>query len=149
MEFEFCTVLPLTLNEINRCTNNCILFPHYRLRKWRQRYVQHALNHALLIIQPSLPDADTLNCALTIEHLELALYNQGLSRFSVNHFVDAGLEPWIYSRLQEIAEHERTHVDFLTGTLKQTGRNPVQSCTYNLYVGLCPCYTVSHINLSS
>lgn len=75
-----------------------------------------------------------LNCALHIEHLEDALYTEGLSRFSVQDFVNNGLEPWMYGRLQEILEHEEAHVEFLKSVVSEAGGKPVERCVYNLYV---------------
>ncbi|KAJ4488861.1 ferritin-like domain-containing protein [Lentinula edodes] len=72
-----------------------------------------------------------LNCALHIEHLEDALYTEGLSRFSVQDFVNNGLEPWMYGRLQEILEHEEAHVKFLKSVVSEAGGKPVERCVYN------------------
>ncbi|KAJ3866098.1 ferritin-like domain-containing protein [Lentinula novae-zelandiae] len=72
-----------------------------------------------------------LNCALHIEHLEDALYTEGLSRFSVQDFVNNGLEPWMYGRLQEILEHEEAHVEFLKSVVSEAGGKPVERCVYN------------------
>ncbi|KAJ4494437.1 ferritin-like domain-containing protein [Lentinula lateritia] len=72
-----------------------------------------------------------LNCALHIEHLEDALYTEGLSRFSVQDFVNNGLEPWMYGRLQEILEHEEAHMEFLKSVVSEAGGKPVERCVYN------------------
>ncbi|KAJ3975853.1 ferritin-like domain-containing protein [Lentinula raphanica] len=76
-------------------------------------------------------DIQLLNCALYIEHMESALYTEGLSRFSVKNFTDAGLEPWTYGRFQEILEHEKSHVRFLQNTVSEAGGRPIGPCTYN------------------
>ncbi|KAJ3828169.1 ferritin-like domain-containing protein [Lentinula raphanica] len=76
-------------------------------------------------------DIQLLNCALYIEHMESALYTQGLSRFSVKNFTDVGLEPWSYGRFQEILEHEKSHVRFLQNAVSEAGGRPIGPCTYN------------------
>ncbi|KAJ3713142.1 ferritin-like domain-containing protein [Lentinula raphanica] len=76
-------------------------------------------------------DIQLLNCALYIEHMESALYTQGLSRFSVKNFTDVGLEPWTYGRFQEILVHENSHVRFLQNTVSEAGGRPIGPCTYN------------------
>lgn len=79
----------------------------------------------------STSDVDILNLALTLEHLENALYTEGLSRFTQKDFVDAGFPDWSYGRFQQIAAHEAAHVHLLEATLGDKAAKP---CTYKLYV---------------
>ncbi|KAF9034512.1 ferritin-like domain-containing protein, partial [Rhodocollybia butyracea] len=75
-------------------------------------------------------DIDIMNCALHIKHLEHAFYTEGLSCFSKQDFEGAGLGPWTRGRIQQIEEHEKNHVAFLTDTVIDAGGNPTKPCTY-------------------
>ena len=44
-------------------------------------------------------------------------------------FADAGFEPWVRGRFEQISAHEAEHVSFLKGAL---GGAATQPCTYNL-----------------
>ncbi|KAK7469126.1 hypothetical protein VKT23_003617 [Stygiomarasmius scandens] len=81
--------------------------------------------------QPEDTDPAVLNFALTLEHLECTFYHQGLDNFTQEDFESAGFEPWVRGRFQQISEHEKSHVDFLTTALKAAGATPVEPCTYN------------------
>lgn len=72
---------------------------------------------------------EILQFALTLEHLESTFYSQGLSTYSQQDFVDAGLEPWVYGRFKQIGEHEASHVELLTSAL---GSDAVAACNYSL-----------------
>jgi len=76
-------------------------------------------------------DADILNYALTLEHLENKFYGEGLAKFSEQDFSDAGYGYWVYENLKEISYDESTHVNFLTSALTAAGAVPVAECTYN------------------
>ncbi|THH06232.1 hypothetical protein EW145_g4224 [Phellinidium pouzarii] len=69
-----------------------------------------------------------LQFALTLEHLENAFYSQGLSNFSESDFENAGLPSSARGRFEQIAQHESTHVDFLTNAL---GNDSVAACNYS------------------
>lgn len=76
-------------------------------------------------------DADILNYALTLEHLEDTFYRGGLAEFSEEQFADAGFDSTFYNNLKKISDDETTHVSFLTSALKAAGATPVAACTYD------------------
>lgn len=76
-------------------------------------------------------DADILNYALTLEHLENTFYREGLSKYTSENFTAAGVPDGTYGRVKTIASDEATHVQFLTGALTAAGAKPVAECTYN------------------
>jgi hypothetical protein len=82
-----------------------------------------------------LVPADTaiLQYALTLEHLEDNFYHQALAKFDANAFKKAGMADWVRGRISQIAEHEASHVAFLTTAL---GKDAVPACEYSLFVFL-------------
>lgn len=76
-------------------------------------------------------DADILNYALTLEHLEDTFYREALAKYSVTDFKNAGFDEETYYRIQTVSMDEETHVSFLTGALKAAGAKPVDECKYN------------------
>jgi hypothetical protein len=68
---------------------------------------------------------------LTLEHIEDAFYKEGLAKFSHDDFVKAGLPHFTRGRLQQVADHERTHVVVLEKVLGDKATKP---CTYKLCV---------------
>ncbi|KAF2234270.1 hypothetical protein EV356DRAFT_447044 [Viridothelium virens] len=80
----------------------------------------------------AVTDAQILNYALTLEHLEATFYAEGLKNFTEKQFCDAGFtETLFYKNLGEVARDEATHVSFLTSALQAAGATPVAACTYN------------------
>ncbi|RDB17440.1 Protein rds1 [Hypsizygus marmoreus] len=76
-------------------------------------------------------DVEILNFALTLEHLEVAFYSGGLSKFSQSAFRSSGFSAEDRNRYEQILEHEQTHVTFLTNAIKAAGGRPVKPCTYS------------------
>jgi rubrerythrin len=66
-------------------------------------------------------DADILNYALTLEHLEATFYAQALQNYTQDQFASAGYGGMFYQMVQTLAYDEKTHVDFLTSAL--TGKH--------------------------
>ncbi|KAL8737739.1 MAG: hypothetical protein Q9181_001396 [Wetmoreana brouardii] len=93
-------------------------------------------NNLLAIRQaaPAITDADILNYALTLEHLEDKFYREALVNFTEADFAAAGYDSTFYSNLKEISSDESTHVSFLTAALTKAGAKPVAECTYNFGV---------------
>jgi len=78
----------------------------------------------------AMSDADILNYALTLEHLENKFYGEGIANFTEAQFAAAGYDSTFYANLKEISFDEYTHVSFLTSALKAAGATPVAECTY-------------------
>ncbi|THG99397.1 hypothetical protein EW026_g2952 [Hermanssonia centrifuga] len=72
-------------------------------------------------------DTEVLQYALTLENLENAFYSEGLAKLDEQAFADAGYEPWVRARFEQIKGHEQTHVDALKAAL---GDQAVEPCTY-------------------
>jgi len=79
----------------------------------------------------AVTDADILQFALTLEHLESAFYTQGLAQFSAADFAAAGFGGSFYDELTKIGSDEAEHVAFLTAGLTAAGAKPVEACTYS------------------
>ncbi|KAJ5813658.1 uncharacterized protein N7503_000408 [Penicillium pulvis] len=78
----------------------------------------------------AISDADILNYALTLEHLEASFYQEGLQNYTQADFVNAGYMDPFYANLMEVASDEQTHVSFLTQALTAAGASPVAACNY-------------------
>lgn len=78
----------------------------------------------------AITDADILNYALTLEHLEDTFYRQGLANFTQEQFAAAGYDAAFYANLKRTSVDETTHVEFLTTALTAAGAKPVAECTY-------------------
>lgn len=71
-------------------------------------------------------DNAVLNFALTLEHLENAFYIEGLAKYDEKAFSDAGFSPFVRGRFTQIAQHEKTHVEFLSKALGDKATKPCQ-----------------------
>ncbi|KAF8638985.1 hypothetical protein AX17_001817 [Amanita inopinata Kibby_2008] len=80
--------------------------------------------------EDSTADIRMLNFALMMEHISSEMYSDGLAKYTQQDFLNAGLPEFTYGRFQEIAEHENTHVKFLTAAISDAGAQPVPKCTY-------------------
>ncbi|KAJ6001177.1 hypothetical protein N7481_001586 [Penicillium waksmanii] len=88
------------------------------------------LAHSTLTERADITDADILNYALTLEHLEAAFYQEGLKNYTHGDFQKAGMHDPFYVNLKETASDEQQHAQFLTKALKAAGAKPVEACTY-------------------
>ncbi|KAI9778028.1 MAG: hypothetical protein M1839_008433 [Geoglossum umbratile] len=85
----------------------------------------------------AVTDDAILNYALTLEHLEDTFYRTGLSNFSESDFAAAGFDSKFYNNIKEVANDEKTHVEFLTKALTGNadgGFTPVKECKYSFPV---------------
>ena len=64
-------------------------------------------------------DIEILNFALTLEYIESAFYEEALSK--------AKLSGEAKKLAQEIGDHEKQHVEALTGAIKKAGQKPVSA----------------------
>ncbi|KAJ5716729.1 hypothetical protein N7493_008640 [Penicillium malachiteum] len=76
-------------------------------------------------------DADILNYALTLEHIEAVFYEEGLKNYTQADFVNAGMEDPFYANLRSVGMDEQTHEQFLTQALTAAGAQPVARCNYS------------------
>jgi hypothetical protein len=79
---------------------------------------EQAVNPAALKLSLTIYEADVLNYALTLEHLEDKFYREGLQKFHQSDFAAAGFDQTFYQNLEEVSFDETTHVSFLTSALK-------------------------------
>jgi hypothetical protein len=75
----------------------------------------------------TVTDTDILQYALTLEHLEDKFYREGLAKFSMSDFTNAGFSPSFYHNLREVSSDETKHVSFLSGAI---GSKAVKECKY-------------------
>lgn len=89
-----------------------------------------AVTASPVVKRAAITDADILNYALTLEHLEDKFYREGLANYTQADFIAAGFPDPFYANLMEVSSDETTHVKFLTGALSAAGAVPVAECTY-------------------
>ncbi|MCJ1413769.1 hypothetical protein MMC32_000094 [Xylographa parallela] len=80
--------------------------------------------------QTAITDADILQYALTLEHLENVFYKGALSTMPESDFLAAGFSSAYYNNLKYISHDEEQHVELLTSALAAAGATPVAACTY-------------------
>jgi hypothetical protein len=80
---------------------------------------------------PFAGPVDVLNYALTLEHIESALYRDGLAAIGVAGITGLGFQESVFTSLTAIAEHEALHVDTLVGVITDLGGEPVAEATYD------------------
>jgi len=85
---------------------------------------------ALPAVKRAVTDADILQYALTLEHLENAFYKKALSMWDDKSFTSAGFPASFYDQLKYVAHDEEGHVVYLEAGLKAAGATPVAACTY-------------------
>ncbi|KAL2828619.1 ferritin-like domain-containing protein [Aspergillus pseudoustus] len=90
-----------------------------------------SLAQASPVKRAEITDADILNYALTLEHLEAAFYEEGLKNYTQQDFVNAGMHDPFYANLKSVGTDEKAHEDFLTQALTAAGAKPVERCTYS------------------
>jgi rubrerythrin len=78
-------------------------------------------------------DIDILNFALTLEHIEDTFYRERLAKYSQKEFRKAGYPAWVRGRFEQIALHEKIHVEYLTAAISAAGGTPAKPCEYKLY----------------
>lgn len=81
--------------------------------------------------QAAITDADILQFALTLEHLENVFYKGALDKFTKADFHAAGLSAAYYTNLEYISHDEESHVELLTSALAAAGAMPVTACEYS------------------
>ncbi|KAJ5946050.1 hypothetical protein N7454_002889 [Penicillium verhagenii] len=89
------------------------------------------LSTASPVSKRAISDADILNYALTLEHLEATFYQEGLQNYTQADFVNAGFADPFYANLKEVASDELTHETFLSQALTAAGASPVARCNYS------------------
>lgn len=78
-------------------------------------------------------DLDVLNYALTLEHLENAFYQQGITNFTVKDFHD--MPNNTFSEFQRISDHEKIHVETLISVINASyPGKAVPPCAYSFGV---------------
>lgn len=86
---------------------------------------------AVPVQKRALTDADILQFALVLEHLENTFYTDALMAMPESEFLAAGFSSDYYNNLKYVAHDEEQHVDLLTGALMKAGASPVAACEYN------------------
>lgn len=86
-----------------------------------------SITHANPVTKRAVTDAEVLNYALTLEHLEATFYAQGLQNYSQAEFTNAGFADPFYANLLKLASDEKAHVQFLTSALEGIFGGPTRT----------------------
>lgn len=101
---------------------------------------------AMPLAKRAVTDADILQFALTLEHLENVFYKGALDKFTKADFKKAGLGIDYYTNLEFIAHDEESHVLLLEQALTAAGAKPEAACTYSFpYTDVSSFITLSSI----
>ena len=76
-------------------------------------------------------DGDVLNYLLTLEHLQHALYIDGLNGFTAAQFVSAGFDLPVINTLATFSDQELAHIQTLTAAVYAFGGAPVTEVRYD------------------
>jgi len=82
-------------------------------------------------LSPFASEAEVLNYALTLEHLESTFYREAIATYTGQDFVDIGLQAAVLDYIVMIGEHEAAHVTTLTDVINSLGGQPVQEAVYD------------------
>lgn len=74
----------------------------------------------------------TLNYLLTVEHVQRALYREGLGAFDREDFRDEDVD---VDLVEDAEDHEGAHVDALSAAVRERGGEPVAEARYNFGFG--------------
>lgn len=92
----------------------------------------HSLRHIAISLSINFTAIDVANFALALEHLENNFYQTALSKFPKEVFSEAGYPTWVRDRFEQIAQHEKTHVEFFSSALNAAGVKSTKACEYQL-----------------
>jgi hypothetical protein len=98
-----------------------------------------SLSSGSLRAQSPTSDVALLNYALTLENLQSAFYNHGLSQLSSTDFGNSTfmqnfgkvIGGNVYAYLSQIRDQESQHVKMLQSMITSLGGTPVKPCTYS------------------